>query len=73
MLISYSEAAMMPALIRNAFAKDSSDLVAHILQHVKFPCVGCRAMYHAPFDQARAEFDYDKTFGPAKLRGQNSA
>ena len=35
-------------------------------------CVGCKAMYHSPIDTRQAEFDYDKTYGPAKRRGQNS-
>jgi len=37
-------------------------------------CVGCSAMYWLPLrPHADPEFDYDKAFGPAKRRGQNSA
>ena len=36
-------------------------------------CIGCKAVYHSPLDTRQAVFDYDKSFGPAKRRGQNSA
>ena len=35
-------------------------------------CINCRTMFHAPLDTRQAEFDYDKSFGPARRRGQNS-